>query len=77
MTLDEMFADQSALTFEERRAEVVAVIRSATDFAGADQGLRSIFERMCATEDEKEFEQAFENIVSSMSDSTAQFLRSS
>jgi hypothetical protein len=75
MTLDEMFADQDTLTFEERRAELVAIIRSAADFAGADYGLRSIFEQMCATEDEKEFEKAFKSFVTSMSESTAQFLQ--
>jgi hypothetical protein len=76
MTLDEMFADQGLLTFEERRAELVAIIRSATDFAGADYGLRSIFEQLCTTEDEKEFEKAFKSLVTSMSESTAQFLQS-
>jgi hypothetical protein len=76
MTLDEMFADQGLLTFEERRAELVAIIRSATDFAGADYGLRSIFEQLCTTGDEKELEKAFKTFVTSMSESTAQFLQS-
>lgn len=76
MTLDEMFSDQGALTFEERRAELVAILRSATDFAGADYGLRSIFERLCTTEDEKEFEETFKSLVASMSESTARFLQS-
>ncbi len=75
MTLDEMFADQDTLTFEERRAELVAIIRSAADFSGADYGLRSIFEQLCTTEDEKEFEKAFKSFVASMSESTAQVLQ--
>jgi hypothetical protein len=76
MTLDEMFTDQAALTFEQRRTEVVAIIRSATDFAGADYGLRSIFERLCTTDNEKEFEETFKNFVTSMSENTARFLQS-
>ena len=76
MTLDEMFADQDTLTFEERRAELVAIIRSATDFAGADYGLRSIFEHLCTTQDEKEFEKAFKSFVTAVSENTAQFLQS-
>lgn len=76
MRLDDVFADQTALAFEERHAEGVA-IRSVTDFAGADYGLRNIYEGLCATADEKEFEEAFfKSFVTSMSESTARFLLS-
>ncbi len=43
---------------------MVAIVRSAADFAGADYGLRSIFpERMCSTDHEKEFQEAFDSFV--------------
>ena len=39
MNLSEMFGDDDPRTFEERRAEVVAIVRSAADFEGR-RGLR-------------------------------------
>lgn len=66
MTLDEMFTDQDVRSFEERRDEVVAIVSAATDFAGADRGLRSFFETMCRASDERQFEGAFEALVSSI-----------
>jgi hypothetical protein len=76
MTLTKMFADQEAQTFEERRAEVVAIVRSAADFAGADYGLRAIFQTMCAADDEKEFDQAYDTLVASLNESTRRALQS-
>ena len=55
MKLAEMFLDQDTRTFEERRAEVVAIVRSAADFAGAENGLRALFQHICEAEDEQEF----------------------
>ena len=52
MKLAQMFSDQDTRTFEERRAEVVAIVSSAADFAGADHGLRATFQHMCDANDE-------------------------
>ena len=60
MTLAEMFAEQDARTFEERRAEVVAIVSSAADFAGADYGLRAMYQHMCDAHDEREFDETFD-----------------
>ena len=76
MKLAEMFSDQDTRTFEERRAEVVAIVRSAADFAGADYGLRAMFEHMCDAPDEKEFEEAFDTLAASLSENTTRYLQS-
>ncbi len=76
MTLTKMFADQEAQTFEERRAEVVAIVRSAADFAGADYGLRSLFRVMCQADNENDFDEAYDKLASSLSENTLQFLHS-
>jgi len=76
MTLTKMFADQEARTFEERRAEVVAIVRSAADFAGADYGLRSLFRAMCDADNENEFDEAYDKLASSLSENTLHFLHS-
>ena len=62
-------------TFEERRAEVVAIVRSAADFAGADRGLRAIFLTMSEAEDETTFNEAFERLAVSLSENTARYLQ--
>ena len=76
MKLDEMFSDQDTRTFEERRAEVVAIVRSAADFAGADFGLRAMFQHMCDAHDEKEFDIAYNRLAASLSENTARYLQS-
>ena len=76
MTLAEMFAEQEARTFEEQRAEVVAIVSSAADFAGADYGLRAMFQHMCAAHDEREFDEALDKLVASLSESTTRYLQS-
>ena len=76
MKLAEMFAEQDTRTFEERRAEVVAIVSSAADFAGADYGLRAMFQQMCAAHDEKEFEEAFDSLAASLSENTTRYLQS-
>jgi len=75
MTLDEMFAEQDARTFEERRAEVVAIVKSAADFAGADHRLRALFQQMCVSADEKEFDEAYDKLVASLSENTTRYLQ--
>ena len=76
MTLSEMFGDEGPRTFEERRAEVVAIVRAAADFAGADIGLRSIFVAMSEADDEPEFNRAFDTLVNSLSENTSRYLQS-
>jgi hypothetical protein len=66
MTLAEMFADQDELTFQQRRDEVVALVSSATDLVGADHGLRAFFDAMCRASDEREFDDAFDTLVTSI-----------
>ena len=51
--------------------------RSAADFAGADAGLREIFVAMSRADDERDFDQAFEMLVVSLSENTARYLQTS
>ncbi len=76
MKLSEMYGDEDPQTFEERRAEVVAIVRSAADFGSADYGLRSIFLAMSEANNEKDFDEAFETLVTSLSESTVRYLQS-
>ncbi len=75
MNLSEMFGDDDPRTFEERRAEVVAIVRSAADFAGADSGLRSLFLAMSEADSEKAFDEAFDSLLNSLSENTARYLQ--
>jgi hypothetical protein len=74
MMLTKMFADQEALTFEERRAEVVAIVSAAADFAGADYGLRSLFRAMCDADNENDFDKAYDQLAISLSENTQHYL---
>jgi hypothetical protein len=75
MGLSEMFVDQDVETFEQRRDEVVALIGSATDLAGPDQDLRSLVERIGSASDEREFDSAFDQLVSTICESAPRRLR--
>jgi hypothetical protein len=75
MKLSDMYSDEDPRTFEERRAEVVALVRSAADFAGADYGLRDIFLAMSKADDEKGFNEAFERLVASLSENATRYLQ--
>jgi hypothetical protein len=75
MKLSEMYGDQDTRTFEERRAEVVSIIRSAADFEGAESGLRAIFLTMSAADDEPSFDAAFEALASSLSENATRYLQ--
>ena len=76
MNLSEMYGDGDPRSFEERRAEVVAIVRSAADFAGADYGLRDIFLAMSEAADEQSFDQAFNSLTSSLTENTERYLQS-
>jgi hypothetical protein len=71
-----MYGDGDQRTFEERRAEVVAIVRTAADFAGADYGLRCIFLAMSEADDEAAFDEAFDTLAASLSENTARYLHS-
>jgi hypothetical protein len=69
MRLNEMFVDQDAATFEQRRDEVIAIVSSATDLAGAESGLSAIVSRMGIAHDENEFDVAFGDLVTAINSS--------
>ena len=75
MKLAEMYDGQDIRTFEERRAEVIEIVSSAADFAGADRGLRAIFQTMCAAADENEFDAAFDTMTTSLAENTSRYLQ--
>jgi uncharacterized protein YegL len=75
MKLSEMYSEDDPRSFEERRSEVVAIVRAAADFAGADNGLRDIFQVMSRADDEKNFDEAFEMLAASLSENTVRFLQ--
>jgi hypothetical protein len=70
-----MYGEQDTRTFEERRSEVVAIVRSAADFEGADAGLSAVFQAMSQADNEAEFEAAFDTLVNSLSENTARYLQ--
>jgi hypothetical protein len=74
-TLGEMFDDQDTRPFEERVAEVVAIVAEAADFAGVDYGLRAMFEAICSARNEAEFDQAYDQLVVTMSENTSRVLQ--
>jgi hypothetical protein len=76
MKLSEMYREEDSRTFEERRAEVVAIVRSAADFAGADYGLRDIFLAMSQADNETAFDEAFGELATSLSENTSRYLQS-
>ena len=63
MTFDEMFTDQEAGTFIERRDEVVSLVRAATDLLAAERGLQPFVDRLSVASDEREFNDAFEQVA--------------
>jgi hypothetical protein len=75
MKLSEMYGEDDFRTFEERRAEVVAIVRAAADFAGTDYGLREIFQTMSRADNESDFNQAFNTLANSLSENTARYLQ--
>jgi hypothetical protein len=74
-TLGEMFDDQDTRPFEERVAEVVAIVAEAADFAGVDYGLRAMFEAICSARDEDEFDRVYDQLVMTMSENTSRVLQ--
>ena len=75
-TLAEMVTGLGTMTFEERVAEVIAIVSSAADFDCADHRLRSMFHEIYAAHDEREFDEAFDTLLISLNESTARYLQS-
>ena len=71
-----MYDGQDTRTFDERRAEVIEIVRSAADFSGADRGLTAIFQTMCTASDETEFDIAFDEMSASLAENTSRYLQS-
>jgi len=76
MRLADMYDGQDTRSFEERRAEVIDIVSSAADFAGADHGLQAIFQIMCAASDEPAFDAALNAMTTSLAESTSRYLQS-
>ena len=74
-TLGEMFDNHDTRPYEERVAEVVAIVREAADFAGVDYGLHAMFETMCRARNEAEFDQAYDQLIVTMSQNTSLVLQ--
>ena len=74
MALADMFTGLESMTFEERVAEVIAIVSSAVDSDGADYRLRSMFESMYAAHDEREFDESFDRLLISLSENPAHHL---
>ena len=69
MTLEQMFTDQDDLTFENRRDEVISIVSAATDLAGAERNLRPFVDQLCAAVDERQFDDAYAQLVDRLSGS--------
>ena len=67
MTLSDMFAEEDARSFEERRDEVISIVIQATDLGGREQYLRRAVRRCCKAHTEQEFDRAYETLVDAIS----------
>lgn len=67
MTLSDMFTDGDTRTFEERRDEVISIVEQATDLRGREQYLRRAVHRCRRASSEREFDRAYETLVSEIS----------
>ena len=67
MSLKDMFGAEDTRTFEQRRDEVVSLVVQATDLGGEDQYLRRAVTRCRRARTEREFDQAYESIVTAIS----------
>jgi hypothetical protein len=67
VTLSDMFAEEDARSFEERRDEVIAIVIQATDLRGREQHLRRAVSRCRKAHNEQEFDRAYETLVDAIS----------
>jgi hypothetical protein len=66
VTLKEMFSDEDTRSFEQQRDEVVSLLIQATDLSGRDQYLRRAVHRCRQAHSEREFDRAYETVVSAI-----------
>jgi hypothetical protein len=62
-----MFTEDDVRTFEEKRDEVITLLVEATDLDGHDRYLRRAVHRCRRASSEREFDQAYESLVSAIS----------
>jgi hypothetical protein len=62
-----MFSEEDDRSFEERRDEVISLVIEAVDLNGHDQYLRRSVHRCRRASTEREFDQAYELLVSEIS----------
>ena len=67
MTLREMFSEDDDRSFEERRDEVLSLVIEATDLRGNERFLRRAVHRCRRASSEREFDQAYEDLVTEIS----------
>ena len=64
--LSEMFSEGDTRSFAQRRDEVVSLLVEATDLSGQDQYLRRAVHRCRRAHSEREFNRAYESVVSAI-----------
>jgi hypothetical protein len=62
-----MFSDDDGRSFEERRDEVLSLVSEAIDLNGQDQYLRRSVHRCRRASTEREFDRAYEELVTQIS----------
>jgi hypothetical protein len=62
-----MFSDDDHRSFEERRDEVLSLVIEATDLSGHEQFLRRAVQRCSRAATEREFDRAYDDLVSQIS----------
>ncbi len=67
MTLSQMFSNDTAASFEQRRDVVISIVEGATDLRGADRVFCGIVDQVRYAETEREFDDAFEVLEWAMS----------
>jgi hypothetical protein len=67
MSLREMFSEDDARSFEERRDEVLSLVIEATDLSGQERYLRRSVHRCRRASTEQEFDQAYDALVDEIS----------
>ena len=70
-----MHDDPDTPAFEERRAEVLEIVRSAAHFAGAEQSIRAI-SRPCVLRQMRLNRIAFDEMSASLAENTSRYLQS-
>jgi hypothetical protein len=67
VTLSDMFTEDDVRSFEERKNEVISLVVQATDLGGHEQYLRRAVHRCRKASNEREFDTAYESLVTAIS----------